>query len=741
MGFDIGPSIGITGEAEFKTALKNINSQFKELGSEMKLATSQFDKNDKSVSALTAKNKVLTKELDAQKGKISLLTGQYDKQKSTLGELENKLDSAKKAFGENSDEVRKAQREYDQQSVKVNGLKTDLNNATANLNKMDRELATNNDSIKKASNNFGELSDTMNTKMNKAFGKVADAAKVAGAAIATGFTAMVANGVSGAMEAEDAAAQLDAVLESTAGAAGMTKEALIKMGDAMELTTKFSSEQVQAGEAILLTFTGIGKKTFPDATKAAADMAQALGTDVSSQAMVLGKALNDPVAGISKLTKVGVVFTDEQKKQVTAMAEAGDVAGAQKIILAELNKEFGGSAEAAGGTLSGKLIILKNAFGAVSEKIVSALMPYLDKFVAWVSANMPQIEAKMTTAFKGVSNFIKNYVVPVLTFLFDHIGAIKNAILIFVGALATWKTAMLVSNAIQEIQNVKMVASAIATGGAAAAQTALGTATGGAKAATLLSIGAMVAHKVALGASAIATGVATAAQWAWNAAMTANPIVLIIIAIAALIAAIVLIATHWKQVTKAIIDAWDKVKKVFEPVAKWFSKIFTAAFNGIKKAFSGVTGFFKGIWDEITGIFKKIGTTIGNGIGGAFKAVVNSVISFAEKMINDFIRSINLAIRLINKIPGVEISQIKELNIPKMNVGTRYLPSDMLVYAHQGEMIVPKSENPYANSGGQITPTGAKIEQTINIYSPQSLSPSQTAKLNKRAMQELALSF
>ena len=75
------------------------------------------------------------------------------------------------------------------------------------------------------------------------------------------------------------------------------------------------------------------------------------------------------------------------------------------------------------------------------------------------------------------------------------------------------------------------------------------------------------------------------------------------------------------------------------------------------------------------------------------------------------------------------------------DVGSRYVPRDMVAMIHEGEMIVPKSENPYANSGGQITPTGAKIEQTINIYSPQSLSPSQTAKLNKRAMQELALSF
>lgn len=75
------------------------------------------------------------------------------------------------------------------------------------------------------------------------------------------------------------------------------------------------------------------------------------------------------------------------------------------------------------------------------------------------------------------------------------------------------------------------------------------------------------------------------------------------------------------------------------------------------------------------------------------------------------------------------------------DIGTRYVPRDMVAMIHEGEMIVPKHENPYANSGGQIMPSGAKIEQTVNIYSPQVLSPSQTARINKRALQELALSL
>jgi hypothetical protein len=61
---------------------------------------------------------------------------------------------------------------------------------------------------------------------------------------------------------------------------------------------------------------------------------------LSGQAIQLGKALNDPIAGISALSRVGVTFTEEQKATIESMVKMGDVAGAQKLILAELAREF-----------------------------------------------------------------------------------------------------------------------------------------------------------------------------------------------------------------------------------------------------------------------------------------------------------------------------------------------------------------------------------------------------------------
>jgi hypothetical protein len=265
-------------------------------------------------------------------------------------------------------------------------------------------------------------------KLGKTFSGLGVAALAAGAALVAGFGAALISGIQGVMEGEDAIAQLDAVLKSTGGSAGVMRKDLLDMADQMQKTTKFTQEEVLAAESLLLTFTNIGEKTFPRATKAAADMATALGTDMAGQSIALGKALNDPTKGITALTRVGVTFTEEQKKSIKAMQESGDMAGAQTVILKELEKEFGGSAIAAGQTFSGQLEILKNAFGEVTEGLATKFMPYLQKFMDFVVVNMPTIENIFSVAFdvigkavKVVADFIADVLMPHFKALWDWI--------------------------------------------------------------------------------------------------------------------------------------------------------------------------------------------------------------------------------------------------------------------------------------------------------------------------------
>ena len=248
--------------------------------------------------------------------------------------------------------------------------------------------------------------DSAASKLGKTFGGLGKVALIAGGAIAAGFGAALVMGMKGVSEGEDAIAQLDAVLKSTGGSAGVIRKDLLDMADQMQKTTKFTQEETLAAESLLLTFTNIGSKTFPRATQAAADMATALGTDMAGQSIALGKALNNPTKGITALTRVGVTFTDEQKKSIKAMQESGDMAGAQTVILKELEKEFGGSAKAAGQTFSGQLIILKNAFGEVTEALALQFMPYLQKFLDFVIGNMPKIEKFFTVAFDVIGKVL-----------------------------------------------------------------------------------------------------------------------------------------------------------------------------------------------------------------------------------------------------------------------------------------------------------------------------------------------
>lgn len=87
---------------------------------------------------------------------------------------------------------------------------------------------------------------------------------------------------------------------------------------------------------MLLTFTKVSGKEFDKATGLAFDMAAVLGGDAKSASMQLGKALNDPVKGMTSLSRAGVQFTAQQKEQAKAMIASGDVTGAQGIILKEL---------------------------------------------------------------------------------------------------------------------------------------------------------------------------------------------------------------------------------------------------------------------------------------------------------------------------------------------------------------------------------------------------------------------
>jgi hypothetical protein len=187
------------------------------------------------------------------------------------------------------------------------------------------------------------------------------------------------------------------VVKSTGGAAKITADQMGDLATAISNKTGADDEAIQSGENLLATFTNVrnetgkGNKVFDRATQAAVDMASAMNNGVvdanglKAANIQLGKALNDPIKGVTALSKVGVSFTAEQKKQIKTLVDSGNTLKAQKIILNEVGKEFGGAAQAA----TDPLTKLHTIVGNVSENDRGVFLPYVDKAATWLGNHLP----------------------------------------------------------------------------------------------------------------------------------------------------------------------------------------------------------------------------------------------------------------------------------------------------------------------------------------------------------------
>lgn len=168
---------------------------------------------------------------------------------------------------------------------------------------------------------------------------------------------------------EAAERKLEAVLKATGGAAGYNIDQLKAMAGQMQQVTRYGDEVTLSAMAILATFKQVRGEGFERATKAAMDMATVMGTDLNSNILQIGKALNDPLKGITALNRAGVQFTDQQKDQIAALQASGRMMEAQNMILKELETQFGGAAEAMATDFTGRVIQAENALGDLKEEL------------------------------------------------------------------------------------------------------------------------------------------------------------------------------------------------------------------------------------------------------------------------------------------------------------------------------------------------------------------------------------
>lgn len=145
----------------------------------------------------------------------------------------------------------------------------------------------------------------------------------------------------------------EALLRATGQAAGLTSEQLQEQAEQVALSTLASVGGIVEAQNVLMTFKTVSGDTFRQAISLSQDMAAVFGGSAKDKALQLGKALEDPIQGINALRRSGVSFTQQQKDQIRTMTEAGNVAGAQEIILSQLAAQVGGAGAAEAGGLAG----------------------------------------------------------------------------------------------------------------------------------------------------------------------------------------------------------------------------------------------------------------------------------------------------------------------------------------------------------------------------------------------------
>jgi hypothetical protein len=258
--------------------------------------------------------------------------------------------------------------------------------------------------------NVGANTTDFNKKMgdirkgaSNTFGNIQRLGVGLSAAVTAPMAMMATQGVNAFREQQKAIAQVEAGLKSTGNQVGYTSKQLQQMASNLQSKTLFGDEEIlKNATSQLLTFTNISGEQFDRTQKAALDLATRLDGDLKGASIQLGKALNDPVANLSALSRSGIQFSSEQKELINSMVEMNDLAGAQTLILDELEKQYGGSAEAAA-EADGGITQLANEFGDLQEQIGGVIMKALKPLLGFVR--------KVIKGFQGLSDNTKTFIV------------------------------------------------------------------------------------------------------------------------------------------------------------------------------------------------------------------------------------------------------------------------------------------------------------------------------------------
>ena len=278
------------------------------------------------------------------------------------------------------------------------------------------------------------------------FGKTV--AKIGGAIAGAFAVAKIAGFASESLKIAEAAATAQSRLEAVAEATGVFGDAtetvtnrLSDFAKSQEMRLATDDKVIKGVQAQLLTFKALSETAdetggvFDRVTVAAFDMAAAGFGNAESNATALGKALEDPAKGLTALSRTGTVFTEQQQEQIRAMQEAGDLAGAQEMILAELESQYGGVAAATADASDQLAIAGEN----IKENFGAALLPVFNELVQGLLPVFEEIGTALGTAMEDAQPALMSLgeaIPPLLESLIPLIPALVSIAELFIELVA-----------------------------------------------------------------------------------------------------------------------------------------------------------------------------------------------------------------------------------------------------------------------------------------------------------------
>ena len=433
---------------------------------------------------------------------------------------------------------------------------------------------------------------------------------------------------------------------------------------------------------------GIRAKDGSDST---ADAFAALGLNADATSQKFAKGGEDAKAALDDVTKAlfemddplaqnqvgvalfGTMWEDLGVEGVKALMGVEGEISKTSTALEDINNQkyddIGSALEGLGRTIETDVV----------KPLGEELKPVVEEAIEYVKENGPQIKDLISEVVQSVGDFIG--------WIVDNGELVVSTIVAIGTGLLVWNVASMINSV----------------------------------------VGAIKAYK-------LANEGATIAQALFNAVLNANPLMLIATLVAALVAGIVtFIMTNdearakfveiWnkiKSTAKSVLDAivkffkeawesikkawdacvtffsglWTKIKNAFSNAGSWFSSTFKNAWTSVKNAFAGWGEFFSGLWTKIKNKFSDIGSNIGSAISGTVKSGINGVLGTVESVINKGIGLINKAIRLANKIPGVNVGELGTITLPRLAKGGIVNRSTIAEIGEKGREAVIPLENP-----------------------------------------------